>query len=331
MREAGSEHAASRGPARSIPRQPHSLHRLHGPTLLIEYDNSQNRANHVHSVWHRSAELTSAGDLLRAHYERSHGADFRHPRARRHSSIEEETMGYPERQASRSTSPAPWSTGAREPHPWRGRGLGSAAKGLSVDWAKFADSWRASTSRRWTRCRAAAVSGRSSTTFTVEPRQELLTQFGIKGLTEAETDHLNRAWHRLGSLVRPRCPGSRASSGSSCWRRSPNGNVALIVNMARVRWAPVGPRSSAPGRRATTSRSPSATGPPPPCRARAGRVCMMVAAHNGDLGHASEVGLRTAFVPRPNEHGPRPNPRRHPGAPVGHRREGLSGPPATQG
>ncbi|MEO1020039.1 MAG: DUF3500 domain-containing protein, partial [Pseudomonadota bacterium] len=26
--------------------------RLHGPTLLIEYDNTQNGANHVHTVWH---------------------------------------------------------------------------------------------------------------------------------------------------------------------------------------------------------------------------------------------------------------------------------------
>ena len=32
-------------------------------------------------------------------------------------------------------------------------------------------------------------------------------------------------------------------------------------------------------------------------------VCM-VAAHNGDLLAAQAVGLRTAFVPRPAEHGP---------------------------
>ena len=31
---------------------------------------------------------------------------------------------------------------------------------------------------------------------------------------------------------------------------------------------------------------------------------MMVAAHNGDLAAASGCGLRTAFVPRPLEHGP---------------------------
>jgi 2-haloacid dehalogenase len=31
---------------------------------------------------------------------------------------------------------------------------------------------------------------------------------------------------------------------------------------------------------------------------------MLVAAHNGDLQAASGFGLRTAFVPRPTEHGP---------------------------
>jgi 2-haloacid dehalogenase len=31
---------------------------------------------------------------------------------------------------------------------------------------------------------------------------------------------------------------------------------------------------------------------------------MMVAAHNGDLVAAGACGLRTAFVPRPTEHGP---------------------------
>jgi 2-haloacid dehalogenase len=30
----------------------------------------------------------------------------------------------------------------------------------------------------------------------------------------------------------------------------------------------------------------------------------MVAAHNGDLAAASALGLRTAFVVRPTEHGP---------------------------
>ena len=41
-------------------------YRVHGPTLLIEYDNSQNEANHIHSVW-RDLEYDWGGDLLRKH------------------------------------------------------------------------------------------------------------------------------------------------------------------------------------------------------------------------------------------------------------------------
>ena len=71
MREAGSEHVRFAWAGPIEPRQPH-YYRLHGPTLLIEYDNSQNRANHVHSVWHDPRNDFGA-DLLRAHYDKSHG------------------------------------------------------------------------------------------------------------------------------------------------------------------------------------------------------------------------------------------------------------------
>jgi hypothetical protein len=54
------------------PGKPH-YYRVHGPTVLIEYDNSQNNANHIHSVW-RDLERDFGGDLLRAHYE-AHRAD----------------------------------------------------------------------------------------------------------------------------------------------------------------------------------------------------------------------------------------------------------------
>ena len=44
-------------------------YRIHGPMLLIEYDNSQNNANHVHTV---VRDLTNdfGDDLLREHYEK---------------------------------------------------------------------------------------------------------------------------------------------------------------------------------------------------------------------------------------------------------------------
>ncbi len=52
------------------PGKPH-YYRVHGPTVLIEYDNAQNNANHIHSVW-RDLQRDFGGDLLRAHYEAHH-------------------------------------------------------------------------------------------------------------------------------------------------------------------------------------------------------------------------------------------------------------------
>jgi hypothetical protein len=57
------------------PGKPH-YYRVHGPTVLIEYDNTQNNANHIHSVW-RDLQNDFGGDLLRAHYS-SHSRDDEH-------------------------------------------------------------------------------------------------------------------------------------------------------------------------------------------------------------------------------------------------------------
>lgn len=48
---------------------PH-YYRIHGPTVLFEYDNTQNNANHVHTVW-RDFEGDFGEDLLQRHYETS--------------------------------------------------------------------------------------------------------------------------------------------------------------------------------------------------------------------------------------------------------------------
>jgi hypothetical protein len=48
-------------------------YRIQGPTFLMEYDNTQNNANHIHTVW-RDFELDFGEDLLRRHYEQTpHG------------------------------------------------------------------------------------------------------------------------------------------------------------------------------------------------------------------------------------------------------------------
>ena len=48
--------------------EPH-YYRVQGPTFLIEYDNVQNEANHIHSVW-RDFDGDFGRDILAAHYQR---------------------------------------------------------------------------------------------------------------------------------------------------------------------------------------------------------------------------------------------------------------------
>ena len=50
--------------------EPH-YYRVQGPTFLIEYDNTQNDANHIHSVW-RDFEGDFGRDLLREHLRDDH-------------------------------------------------------------------------------------------------------------------------------------------------------------------------------------------------------------------------------------------------------------------
>lgn len=52
------------------PGDPH-YYRIHGPTFVIEYDNTQNQANHIHTVW-RDIQNDFGKDVLREHYQHSH-------------------------------------------------------------------------------------------------------------------------------------------------------------------------------------------------------------------------------------------------------------------
>lgn len=46
-------------------------YRLHGPTFLVEFDMTQDNANHIHSVW-RDPANDFGDDLLKQHYDASH-------------------------------------------------------------------------------------------------------------------------------------------------------------------------------------------------------------------------------------------------------------------
>jgi hypothetical protein len=50
--------------------QPH-YYRIQGPSFLVEYDNVQNNANHIHTVW-RDLNADFGADLLAVHYKQDH-------------------------------------------------------------------------------------------------------------------------------------------------------------------------------------------------------------------------------------------------------------------
>lgn len=185
-----------------------------------------------------------------------------------------------------------------------GEALGKA-KGLSADWARFADSWRGLYQPAMDEVRSGRRPWTKLDDLHRESLDKLLIQFGITGLSEAEIDHLNRAWHRLDPWP-DAVPGLTRLKKKFILATLSNGNVALIVNMAKhggLPWDAVLGAEVArhykpqPETYLTTA---ALLGLTP-------GECMMVAAHNGDLGHAQALGLRTAFVPRPSEHGPHPN------------------------
>lgn len=70
IRDAGTGNLRFAWAGASEPGKPH-YYRIQGPTLIIEYDNSQNNANHVHTVI-RDLKHDFGGDELLQHYQKSH-------------------------------------------------------------------------------------------------------------------------------------------------------------------------------------------------------------------------------------------------------------------
>ena len=70
IRKAGLDNVRFAWAGATEPGRPH-YYRVSGPTFIIEYDNTQNDANHVHTVWH-DRERDFGRDLLKEHYEHGH-------------------------------------------------------------------------------------------------------------------------------------------------------------------------------------------------------------------------------------------------------------------
>jgi 2-haloacid dehalogenase len=175
-------------------------------------------------------------------------------------------------------------------------------RGLTVDWVNFADDWRDGYKPAMQKVRSGQIPWMNIDGLHRMILDGLLEKYGIKGLSEADIDHLNRAWHRL-SPWSDTVVGLHRLKGHFIIATLSNGNVSLLVDMAKNAGLPW-----------DTVLSAELTGhykPDPEVYQTAARLLgrppekvMMVAAHKGDLIAAKAVGLRTALVPRPLEHGP---------------------------
>jgi 2-haloacid dehalogenase len=172
-------------------------------------------------------------------------------------------------------------------------------KGQSADWEAFADAWRAGYRPAMDQVR------RSGSWVKLDDLHrmildELIERLGLR-FSERDKRDLNAAWHRLS-------PWPDAVRGLERLKRRyligtlSNGNVSLLVNMARHARLPWDCIFSA---ELFGHYKPD----PEVYRGAAGllglvpRDVMLVAAHKDDLAAARRCGLKTAFVRRPLERG----------------------------
>ena len=180
----------------------------------------------------------------------------------------------------------------------------SVAKGLRVDWPLFADAWRAGYQPAMQRARSGEIEWTNVDGLHRLILDELLPRFGLEGLSGAERQHLNRVWHRLDPWP-DALAGLRRLKKRFVISTLSNGNVALLVNMAK--------RARLPWDCVLSAEIVHHYKPDPEVYQGAAqllgiepRQLLMVAAHPSDLRGAQRAGLRTAFVARPLERGPNP-------------------------
>ena len=181
-----------------------------------------------------------------------------------------------------------------------GEGL-ARNKGLDVDWAAFADAWRARYKPSMDKVRSGEQPWKTLDALHRASLEELLVEFGIEGLTEEEKDHLNKVWHRLDPW-RDSVPGLTRLKRRYIICTLSNGNVALLTNMAK--------RASLPWDLILSAELVRHYKPDPETYLMVPNLLdlrpeevMLIAAHPSDLHNAQNHDLRTAYIPRPLEWG----------------------------
>jgi 2-haloacid dehalogenase len=173
---------------------------------------------------------------------------------------------------------------------------------LQVDWVRLVDDWRAEYQPSMDRVRTGKEPWRTLDQLHRASLEQLLDGRKIQGLTSEDVDYLVTGWHRL----RPwpdAVPGLNRLRSKFILGPLSNGNVALLINLAKFAGLPW---DMVFGSDLWRHYKPDPATYSGVCRLLSlePQEVMMVAAHNYDLRAAKELGLRTAFIPRPTEYGP---------------------------
>jgi 2-haloacid dehalogenase len=190
-----------------------------------------------------------------------------------------------------------WRSGvARE----AARLLAPHAPGLNA--GAFADAWRARYQPSMETVRSGTRAFVDLDTLQAESLPGLLTQFGIAGVPDAVQGELVQAWHRLDAW--PDVPEAlRRLRDRHLLAPNSNGHVRLMADLARRNGLIFD---------AILGAGYSRDYKPKPALYRDAVAAfgftpgetVMVAAHSNDLAAATRLGLATAHIARPHEHGP---------------------------
>jgi 2-haloacid dehalogenase len=174
-------------------------------------------------------------------------------------------------------------------------------RGLDAPWERIADRWRAAYQPNLDRVRRGELPWTILDELHRVALVELLAEFGIPSLPEKDVRLLTSCWHRLS-------PWPDAVEGLRRLKRKyvigplSNGNLSLLVNLAKFAELPWDVIFGADLFRHYKPEPETYLGVCAFLGLRPEQV-MLGAAHNYDLKAARELGLRTAFIPRPLEHG----------------------------
>jgi 2-haloacid dehalogenase len=177
-----------------------------------------------------------------------------------------------------------------------------APHGHDLDFAAFADAWRAEYQPSMEEVRSGRRDYVLLDTLHRENLERILPRFGLEGISAEERETLTRIWHKLDAWPDVTSAMRRLHAR---YRLAPvsNGNISIMVDLARhngfcwdtVLGAEIA-RNYKPHPEAYLASARALDLDP--------SACMMVAAHSSDLEAASACGLRTAHVSRPDEYGP---------------------------